>query len=93
MKKMFEEHSKEVFKGCGETYSKTGIEEHLKEVFNDNIRKIYNERDTLIFIRLNGFHKEIVFKAVLSKFNGMYYHDDYYYCKECNYTQCFIRAY
>lgn len=69
------------------------IEEYLKEVFNDKIRRIYNERDTLIFIRLNGFYKEIVFKVVLSKFNGMYYYDDYYYSKECNYTQCFIKAF
>lgn len=69
------------------------IEEYLKKVFNDKIRIIYNERDTLIFIRLNGFYKEILFKVVLSKFNGMYYYDDYYYSKECNYTQCFIKAF
>lgn len=69
------------------------IEEYLKDIFKDKIRRIYNERDTLIFIRLNGFHHENVFKAVLSKFEGMYYHDDYYYSKECNYTQCFIKAF
>ena len=69
------------------------IEEYLKDVFKDKIRKFYNEQDTLIFIRLNGFYKEIVFKVVISKFNGMYYHYDYYYSKECNYTQCFIRAF
>lgn len=69
------------------------IEEYLKDIFKDKIRRIYNERDTLIFIRLNGFHNENVFKVVLSKFEGMYYHDDYYYSKECNYTQCFIKAF